>query len=1021
MSRKSIYIISIAIMMVLTTCLLQAFGKDIAAPKANTAPPPAAAQKKSVTDAPVGSTAYYDLNIRDCFKRSDWNGAKRLLDEAIVKYPQMSAFHEGMGRYYLHLAQTQKNNAKQASASYDKARYYLIRAINIDEKNVQARHYMLQVETETKHYSTAIVYCNDLLEENPYNENLWRKKIDLYRKLGNNEEADRLLERISTIYPENDQFKKDLTERCTVKAKAQRDNGDVKGQEQTLRQLLEIDPRNSDAHRALTNLLYRQGRIAEAAEAAGQGFAMTGRSEFVEKRVGMLCEMNRHREAVEYVKLLAKSNASYSSLLSQLELEAARAAQYNDAYTSYAKIYESQHSGEALDYLVSTSIERWYLDDALMYVEEALRVKGETPQMLYNEYLVNKRLGNTRKANTLLENLYSKYPNNEDIAEEMMLVYMDRAKELIADEQYHEAIPLLEKTFNSNTYPYLREAAFQRLYNCYYQTKQYAKAEAMLNHLEGTSRITQTAMLYNAWGKPKKALDFLANSFESADETDAETRDIIAYTYEDIALPYVKNLLNNNRVREASRQIEEAIDICPNNDDMIRYGITAAQRMGDTLTVSRYVNIGLRQNPDDPYYILKHAQLSHNSGNNDAALKEIAPLLEEYAGDSMLIALFVESNIEKAKQYMHEKNPDEALRVLSTAIDLDPNNSELYYLQGQAYEQKKYWDLAYESYRKYKPGYAELAEYNHHLEELSRHTLKNSLSLEYQQARPGSEDVISGNAYLNYTHVCDTANAFNVGLAYAGRDGAVQQGDTEMTRGGTGIQLSGGYEHQFTNRITGKVEAAVANRYFPIVMARLSGTYDFNNDWQASAFASYRLLRSYAGTYGWQSEIVGYDGANKPIYGNPQYIRTGWEESKKSMWQLGAGVTKTLDKFVLGGGVSGLYFDKKLYFNSNVKMQFFPMDGNTSNIFAVGGVGTAPESSLIDRSMPVGFNKVNTFVGIGGSYFLNRWITLGLSGTWYTMLSQSERLTTTYIANDPFVKEDYRNYFYAHGSVTIHF
>lgn len=410
------------------------------------------------------------------------------------------------------------------------------------------------------------------------------------------------------------------------------------------------------------------------------------------------------------------------------------------------------------------------------------------------------------------------------------------------------------------------------------------------------------------------------------------------------------------------------------------------------------------------------------TGNYQAALDELDPMLEIYPGDSLLISIYAESCIKKAEVRLKEKNPDVALETLQKAIEIAPENYELYRLQGQAYEQKKEWELAYKSYAKYKPGYAELSEYNHLLEEVSHHTLNNSVSIEYQSARPGSEDVISGNAYVEYSHEFKNHDALTAGLAYAGRDGAVAQGDTEMTRGGTGIQVSGGYEHIFTDRLTGKAELAVANRYFPIVMGRLSGTYDLKNDWQLSAFASYRLLRSYSGVYGWQKEIVGYDSyTNTPIYGEPEYVRTGWQESKKSMVQVGAGASKTIDKFVLSGGLSGLLFDSSVYFNSNVKMQFFPVEGNSSNIYAVGGVGSAPESSLIDRSMPVSFDKLNSFVGVGGSYFVNRWMTVGVAGTWYTMLSQSERLTTTYIANDPYIREDYRNYFYLHALVKISF
>lgn len=973
------------------------------------------------TDAPEGSTAYYELNIRDYFKKNNLSAAKALLDQAIKKYPQMSAFHELMGKYYSAKADLQPADSQAAKSLYDKARYYLIRAINIDEKNVQARFLMLHVETQTKHYSSAIVYCNDLLEENPYNEDLWRKKIELYRLLGNNAEADRLLERLYTIYPGDDQLKKDLVYRLSQKALLQGKKGDYKGQEQTLRQLVEHDPKNAEYHRAFINLLYRTGRTNEAAEAAGHAAAETLSMEFVEKRASMLCEMNRHREAVEYVRTLMSTTRgrSLTPLLQYLENEAANAAQYNDSYISYAKIYESHHSSEALNYLVNTSIQRWYLDDALYYVNEAIRVNGASKKMLYNQYLVTKRLGHTRRANKLLFDLFEKFPDDEEIADEMMLSFLDTAKDYMDLNQYGEAASLLEQAINSKT-EYIRDDAFNKLYTCYIQTKQFAKAEKMLSKMDKMKRITQTAYLYNAWGKPKNALDFLAKAYRECPETDTDNRNLIAYSYEEIAVPYIKNLLANNRVNDASKQLKEAIEICPQNIEIIRYGITAAQRKHDVETVAQFVARGRALYPTDPYFILKDAQMRQAEIGAEATLRNIIPLLTEYSGDSLLISIYTENNIELAREYLKEHHPEEALLVLNAAIEVDPGNAELYYYQAQAYEQLKDWDKAYESLLKYNPKNTEVAEYKHHLEELMHHTLRNSMSFEYQQARPGSEDVISGNAYLNYGYKYSAHTNITAGLAYAGRDGATSQSDTEMTHGGTGVQLSAGYEHDFTARFSGKIEAAVASRYFPIILARLTGTYTFTNDWQLSAFASYRMLRSYSGIYGWQKNIVGYENKT-PVYGDPEFVRTGWKESKNNMFQVGLGLSKTLNNFELSGGVSGLMFSKKYYFNSNLKMQFFPQEGNSSNIFAVAGIGTAPESSLIDRSMPVGFNKVNTFVGMGGSYFVNRHLTLMLSGTWYTMLSQSERLTTTYIANDPYIREDYRNYFYIHAGLLISF
>ena len=63
-----------------------------------------------------------------------------------------------MGKYYYQF----KN--------YDQSRYQLIKCIENEYNHVQAKQLLVNVEEETKHYSSAICYVNELLEVNPY----WR-------------------------------------------------------------------------------------------------------------------------------------------------------------------------------------------------------------------------------------------------------------------------------------------------------------------------------------------------------------------------------------------------------------------------------------------------------------------------------------------------------------------------------------------------------------------------------------------------------------------------------------------------------------------------------------------------------------------------------------------------------------------------------------------------------------------------------------------------------------------------------
>ena len=101
--------------------------------------------------------------------------------------------------------------------------------------------------------------------------------------------------------------------------------------------------------------------------------------------------------------------------------------------------------------------------------------------------------------------------------------------------------------------------------------------------------------------------------------------------------------------------------------------------------------------------------------------------------------------------------------------------------------------------------------------------------------------------------------------------------------------------------------------------------------------------------------------------------------------------------------------------------QFFPLQDKHSFIFAQAGLGTAPESSLIDQSLAVGFSDLNTFTSMGARYFVNRYISLGLSGSWYTLLTQKETLTLPLNGTTAQTTKNYGNYFYVHTSLQLNF
>lgn len=993
---------------------------------------------------PKSTPSNYEDRIRANFRASHWEEGGMILDSALHDYPQVAAFYELKGQHILHDMENGNNSAKTTarSKSYELARFYLIKSIELDEKNLNSRRMLLRIETETKHYSSAIVYCNDLLEETPYNEHLWRTKIDLYRKLGNDLEADRLLERLLTIYHDDKNLRKDVAERKLILAKEQRDKGDYRGMEESLRQLIELESDSASHYRSLFNLLYSTGRMDEAIEMAERGAVSVAsdaeRDTLIAKRVSVLMEMNRYAEAQNYLNAKRKTNRSayLAKIKNELDIEMARQAKMNDPYEAYAKVYESSHLQEALDYLIGTSVQRGYHDDALYYIREG-RKRKDSNKLHYLEYLVLKRMGHEKKAVSTLKELYEKEPADTAVAIELAEIYLNQTTPLILQGQYEEAAPLLDYVYTMDADPELTHTATTRLLNCYIQSKQYEQAEIILEKTRQDSTYhskycTQKAMILNLKGNAQGALALLADEYNALPDSMEKERKDISYTYEEIAVPHIKALVASGMTNVAWDQVQKSLVICPESNEILHYAISLSLTKHEDELAKTYTRMGMQFFPNDPFFKLKNAQLLIKEEDYSTSIDSLRNLLDVYPGDSTIMLAYTDCSENLALKYLKEKENEMAMQVLDTALYFNPGSHTLLYTKAMVYRKMKNWKEAEKCLKGYKPDYRELAVYKRNLDELANLQMLNNMTLEYQQARLGSVDAITANAYASYTRKLPwlsrkgekRTDAVTFGLAYAGRDGKADDNTaSDQTKGGTGILISAAWEHQFTNRLTARAELGWSNRYFPTLLANLSATYDMKNDWQLMGRANFRWLKTYTGVYKMVNEFSGYDQEGKALFANVMK-QTGWAVKNKPMVQLGIGASKTLgteERFNLSGGVDAFVLSGNFYINANTKVQFFPLQDKKTFVYGQVGLGTAPESSLIDQSLAVGFSDLNTFTSMGAQYFLNKYITLGVSGSWYTMLTQKETLSLPLHGTTAQTTKNYSNYFYIHGNLILSF
>ncbi|MBO4486796.1 MAG: hypothetical protein J5729_00310 [Bacteroidaceae bacterium] len=953
--------------------------------------------------------AYYDQNARELFKKERWQEGKKILDAGMKLYGGLSNLNELAGWYYYHYGK------------YDQARFYLIRSLRDDHGNSHSRELIIDVEERTKNYSSAICYVNEMLEVEPYSLRWWRRKIKLYRLQGNNDEADRLLIRLRMIYPNEQQVQIDVAYQLETKYRISRRANNVPEQIRYLRELVKMQPKEEEFYLRLSNLLLQTGHTEEAAEVAGQGAAtLNGNANLIRKKTSILTDAGRYVEALSYIKSCQQvyHAAWLTGFYKEIQLEAARAAQQNDAYALYAKVYADNPSAEALDYLINTAIARGYYEDAIAYLRDARKGRGETEDVLYKEYIVNQRLGNKTAANNLLEKLYYKNPKNTDVADLYSRIRLDWGASKMDQGQYREAISDLQFAAEVSPDKEIKRAALTRLYNCYLVSRDYNSASTILEQLnennDYTAYTTQKATLTSLQGKTRDALEMLYRAYNAS--SDAKTREYIATAYEEMATPYIKKLIEIGAVRQAYEVADQAVELCPNSADLLRMAITTSSLLGKNMSYINYVAKARANFPEDPEFIAKEAAIYTMSKEYDKALAIIRPQLDVYPGDSTLIGAFSENSETYAMALRKQKSPYQAMAVIDTALVFDRNNRMLLYTKGLVYEDLREYDSAYVYQSYYDMTLADFQMVKRKLNEIKYKSFADELYIEYQQARLGAEDAIVGNACLSYTRKY-TKNQYTGTISYAGRDGTADDDDaTDLTEGGVGMQFMAGWQHQFRSDLSGKAELAWANKYFPQILARVSGQLELRNDWTAGLGLCYRRVQSYSGIYGWKENDNGQGGTTN------EYQRLGWKMRYTNMLDLTGTASKTFNKFHLSAGASGILLDmKNIYFNTQLKAAFFPVIGDRSNVFTTFGIGNAPATVLIDRSLPAGFNHVNTSVSLGGLYVHNQHLTLGFTGEWYTLFNKTEGLYTGLYETTPSILSTYKNYFYIHAQVIIAF
>jgi YaiO family outer membrane protein len=851
----------------------------------------------------------------------------------------------------------------------EKARIVLQDVLIKSPRRVDARHYLLNIEIQTKRYSSAVCYANELLEITPYSKTLWMRKINLYNMMNNRMEANRETKRLFQIFPEDKEVRALYNNVLREDAVKMSKGGDVTGAVKQYEEALKVTKYDPQLYLDLMNAQIRMGNAQAALSTADRGlFYIPGNTAIVNKKIGILQEQGQYQLAIELVKEQMKRNPSpyYSSLLNYLTGEAARYFRNSDPYELYGQLYErDKGNSEAQEYLLNTAISRGYYADAQEMLSRSLKSSPTSKDLLSKQLLVYENTNNRQGASGTVERLYKLYPQDADVREKYDNITFQDAKAAFAEGDYQSALPVFIRL---SQHPDLGEPSGSYIFSIYLAQKSYDRAMEQIDKLIRRHPSEQQYIL--------KKIDLLAamEEFEAAYEMAREYRDRypdnLQYRYmmADLAVNYIKFLNGKEDYTTIKYLSDELIAAEPNNILGYNYGIGARISVGEYEEALELIDQALERFPDSKDLRLKQAGVYGQAGRHEEAVAALRKLREDFPYNSEIKGALIEEMFLMAKKqeqddkslqaietykeilairpkdtlapirlsniYIKRQEYPEAMMVVDKALEMNPENPDLLYQKGLIFELTNDFKQAREYQAKYIPPAHKLEEHKDHLEYLDSKSLRNQVIMSYLDVRTDSIPVNTSVATLEYMRF-NRNNTYTGRINYAGR------------QTGTGMQGEIDWYHTFKDKSNFLLNAGVANRYFTKYKIGISLFKPFKTYWQAELGLRYAKLPDD------RTLITGVGGL---------------ERTFGSVW-LNARLM--------------VMSDSDDIYNTVLAQARFYMRNQRDYAIAMASVGNAPEDQKLDFLTYTFLSYTNTMVGAGYFHYTSYRTSIGIMGNWY--------------------------------------
>ena len=887
----------------------------------------------------------YVVLVSKKFNKGNWKEGKELLDKGIKESPTNSDLIMLLGKYY-HQAKV-----------YDKARYELVKAIEITPTNIDAKEILINVEMETKRYSSAICYVNELLEVSPYAKRLWKKKIELYTLQGNQREADRLRKRLFYIFPADVELKQDYVYALEVEANQSKEVGDFDKSIELSKQLLREFPTDVEYYLEIINNYLKVGDTYNALSFTDRGLHLfPTNKKLIEKKIGILEELMRYDELLAFLKH-NRLKEKYDYYL----LEIARNKKMQDPFALYSNVLKNSPSNEeAFNYVFNYLIGNQQYEEALTVLSSYKRVKGESKTLTLKELQVYTRLGNSAKIRSLTKSLYHQDNSDVDIVSAYEKVVLEEAKGYMLEERYDDAINQWLLIGNSNDEE-IKHLAEVGLYQAYSKKGDYNSALHILNtwdpvETKDYSVLQKKSELYFKKRNYLAALSAYEEIFVNALP---EQRVFYLKGYEELCTAIVKSKNEDFLYQESLHIVKRWLVQDPTNKTALKYAFNLSIQVKETTEEALgYLQIGVQTYPEEVFFKAKLAEFEGKKVEDYAPIYAALILeLEKTPYHELLLDTYAEISEKYGMQLIKENKVELVIEKMNEALTYLPTSRALKYIKGLALEKQKKYAEAYEYQSFYEPSLIELKDFKEHLRFLKTKVAKNEINMQYLSSKLEADSKTSRSiASFDYTHH-GINNSYTAGINYTGREQ------------GRGIQGYVDWTKSWKKRVNSVVSVAFADAFFPklAVNGSIAKEFDILNGLAFEIGGGYRKFQ---------------DDPTDTI-------------NKDNLFNLLLGVTKETELFRLNARWNNFFMGGEWMYNLAVNARYY-LSSPKNYITALAGVGSSPDVELIDYQLYNRFSVLNTNVGGGFGYMLYTNVNLSMIGVWYNYKAENRQYRNFY-------------------------